>query len=466
VLKLSSGRNAALLLVILVPFHTPALAENACSEPAGRFASIEGKVQVRNDEKQTWRAAKSVDPLCKGDTIRVGEQSRAAIVLVNEAVLRLDQNTTMRLVDISGKKEERSWIELAKGAIKSFIRKPRLLSVNTPYLNGSIEGTEFQVSVADDAASILVLEGRILASNDQGKVSINPGEIAEARAGAAPTSRILVRPRDAVQWSLYYPPILASDGGPVDTATRFEALDKVPASDRDATWHLKRAEFLLSVGQQDEARAEIDAALQRDPNSGLAHALLAIIHVVHNEREQALAEGSRAVELSDTAATRIALSYAQQADFRIEAARDTLLTAVKNEPENALAWARLSELWLMLGDKPQSRTAAAKATALAPDLERTQMVLGFAALAEFRNAEARSSFQRAIELGSSDPMAHLGLGLAEISAGHLATGRGELEVAVARKNAIRLTASSTASPSNSTRTTPPPICTTASSSRP
>jgi len=139
------------------------MAQEACREPAGKFASIEGQVQVRGNEQQAWRAAKPVDRLCKGDTIRVGELSRAAVVLVNEAVIRLDQNTTMRLVDISGKKEDRSLIELAKGAIKSFIRKPRLLSVNTPYLNGSIEGTEFQVSVAENAASILVLEGRVLA---------------------------------------------------------------------------------------------------------------------------------------------------------------------------------------------------------------------------------------------------------------------------------------------------------------
>ena len=55
-------------------------------------------------------------------------------------------------------------------------------------------------------------------ANDQGKVAINPGEIAEAQAGAAPTSRLLVKPRDAVQWSLYYPPILATSAGAGDAA--------------------------------------------------------------------------------------------------------------------------------------------------------------------------------------------------------------------------------------------------------
>ena len=427
--KLASRKNAALLVFAAFQFHIPVFAQESCREPAGRFASIEGRVQVRGDDQQAWRAAKPVDRLCKGDTIRVGEMSRAAVVLINEAVLRLNQNTTMRLVDISSKKEDRSLIDLAKGAIKSFIRKPRLLQVNTPYLNGSIEGTEFQVSVAENSASILVLEGRILASNDQGKVAINPGEIAEAQAGAAPTSRLLVKPRDAVQWTLYYPPIQAGSAG--DVATSFEALDKVAESDRNAAWHLQRASLLLSVGRQDEALADIDAALKLDPKAGQAHALRAIIHVVRNERPQALAEAEKGVALSDTAATRIALSYAQQADFRIEAARDTLLAAVNKHPQDALAWARLSEVQLMLGAKEQSRTSAAKAASLAPDLARTQLVKGYAALAEYRDTEAHSSFERAIELSPADPLAHLGLGLAKISGGQLEAGRGELEVAVA-----------------------------------
>jgi Tfp pilus assembly protein PilF len=418
-------------LVALTCLHASAFARASCQEPVGRFASIEGQVQIRVGEQSAWHAAKLADGLCKGDTIRVGELSRAALVLINEAVMRLDQNTTMRLVDISGKKEQRSLIEVLKGAAQSFIRKPRLLSVNTPYLNGSIEGTEFQVSVDENRASILVLEGRILASNSQGNVAVKPGEIAESRAGAAPTSRILVNPRDAVQWALYYPPITAAPAGQGDAAASLDTLNKVAESGRDTNFYLQRAALLLDVGRQDEARADIDAALRRDPKSGQAHALRAIIHVVRNEREPALSDGGQAVALSDTAATRIALSYAQQADFRIEAARDTLLVAVKNHPDNALAWARLSELWLMLGDKPQSREAAAKAAALAPNLERTHLVQGFADLAAYRDAEARTSFQRAIELSPSDPLAHLGLGLAQISDGQLEAGRGELEVAVA-----------------------------------
>src|SRR5512139_3527639 len=387
----SAERRLSLLVISLAMFHAPAFAQAPCQEPAGRFASIEGRVQIRSGEQNAWHAAKLADHLCKGDTIRVGDLSRAAVVLVNEAVLRLDQNTTMRLVDVSAKKEQRSWLDLLKGTLQAFIRKPRLMSVNTPYLNGSIEGTEFQVVVRDDSASILVQEGRILASNDHGKVAVTPGEASDAKAGAAPTTRIVVKPRDAVQWTLYYPPIMVTPAGQGDAAASIETLDKTAESGRDANFYLQRAALLLGVGRQDEAQADIDAALKRDPKAGLAHALRAIIHVVRNERDQALAEGDKAVALSDTAATRTALSYAQQADFRIEAARDTLLVAVKNHPEDALAWARLSKLWLMLEEKEQSIAAAVKAATLDPSLARTQLVMGYAALSEYHDAEARAA---------------------------------------------------------------------------
>ena len=171
--------------------------------------------------------------------------------------------------------------------------------------------------------------------------------------------------------------------------------------------------------------------LAKDPKAGLAYALRAIIEVVRNERPQALASAEKAVALTPSAAAKIALSYAQQADFRLEAARDTLLSAVSQHPEDSLAWARLGEMWLMFGERGKAMEAARKAEALAPDLARTQIVLGFAALSDNREADSKTAFERAISLSSDDPLAHLGLGLAKIKRGHLVEGRRSLEAAVA-----------------------------------
>jgi Tfp pilus assembly protein PilF len=439
--------SGALLGLVLA---NGAVAQEVCEPVVGRVASLEGTVEVERAGSFVWQPATPEQALCEADSVRVGPRSRAALRLVNDAVLRLDENTTLQLTDIRTEPEERSFLQLVAGVIQSFSRKPRLLAINTPYLNATIEGTEFVVAAVDGQGSVTVFEGVVSAANPEGEVRLAAGEAAVAAAGEAPVKRIVVRPREAVQWALYYPPILAAVGGQAevadlppalaeamrradagDLAGAFAALDAVPEGERDAEYHVYRAALLLSVGQALEAQAAIDRALAQEPGSGLAYAQRAIIELVRNEEEAALATAQRAVELSpDAAAAKIALSYAQQAKFDLEAARDTLLLAVEQQPQDALAWARLSELWLMLGDRGRARAAAARAVALAPDVERTQITLGFANLVEFRTGAAREAFERAIELAPADPLPRLGLGLAQIREGELEQGRENLEVAV------------------------------------
>lgn len=437
------------LFGLLASFQTQGA--DVCEPVIGRIVSVEGMVEVQRTGASRWQAAELNDVLCQGDTVRSGAKSRTALALINEAVLRLDQLTTLQLVDIVPEPEEQSILEHIKGLFSSFSRQPRTMAINTAYLNGAIEGTEFVVQTDEERSTITVLEGIVRASNDLGSIAVAQGEAATAAAGEAPQLRTVVSPRDAVQWSLYYPPILAFVGGasgsvpadlPAHLRTAMQAaaggdigaayaeLDSVAEADRDANFYLYRAALGLSVGRVDEARADIQQALDLDPDAGLAYSLRAVIEIVQNETDAALASAARGVELSDTAAARIALSYAQQSNFQIEAARDTLQAAVEQHPDDPLAWARLGELWLMLGNSGESRAAAQRATDLAPDLARTQLVLGYAALAEFRNADARAAFERAIDLSSADPLAHLGLGLAKISSGNLEEGRQDLEVAV------------------------------------
>jgi len=95
-----------------------------------------------------------------------------------------------------------------------------------------------------------------------------------------------------------------------------------------------------------------------------------------------------------------------------------------------LAWARLAEIWLALGYRSRALEAAGRAAELSPDLSLTHSVQGFAALAAFRPVTAKEAFERAIRLNSADPLAHFGLGLAEIRQSNLNKGRREIEIAV------------------------------------
>jgi tetratricopeptide (TPR) repeat protein len=102
---------------------------------------------------------------------------------------------------------------------------------------------------------------------------------------------------------------------------------------------------------------------------------------------------------------------------------------VKLEPQNALAWARLSEMWASFGELKRALEAAQRAAALEPNLSRTQTVLGYAYLMRIKTKDAKAAFQKAIALDSADPLPRLGLGLAEIREGKLHRGSREIEAA-------------------------------------
>lgn len=424
-------------------------AQDLCRDPVGRFASIEGEVEIQH-RGGSRRAAQLDTQLCEGDTIYVGDRSRAAVQLINNAVLRIDQNTTIRLVNITGGTEQQSWIELVSGAIESFSHKPWLLRVTTPHLEGDIDGTEFYVQVEDKRSLLIVLEGRVLVSNDKGRLTISSGQAATAEAGKAPELRTVVRPRDAVQWALYYPPVLylrpdEFPPGPGwqgmvrqsiefylrgDLQKAFQSIATVPETVRDPRFFAYRASLLLAVGRVDEAYSDIGRALSLAPKDSNALALQAIIAVAQNEKDKALRVAKRAVDAApDSATALIALSYAQQARFDLEEARASLEKAVQLDPKNALAWARLAELWSSFGRLDQALKAAQKAVVLEPHLSRTQTVLGFAYLTRVKTTRAKEAFDKAIALDQADPLPRLGLGLAKIREGDLHEGRRELEVA-------------------------------------
>ncbi|HJX17340.1 MAG TPA: FecR domain-containing protein [Acidiferrobacterales bacterium] len=420
---------------------------DSCAKPVGRLVSLQGKVEARAPEQTTWRAARLDDRFCPGDALRTGARSRAALVLANETIVRLDQLTTLTLSGLDD--QATSWVDLLHGAAHFLSRTPRALKVKTPYVNAGVEGTEFVVRADRDEGSVTVLEGRVRADNPQGVVVLGGGESAAARAGQAPATRLVARPRDAVQWSLYYPPLFdpnaltAADWTESarrsadaylagDSAGAFAAIDAVPENVADARFFNYRAGLLLSVGRVDEAQADIARALGLAAEDAHAQALQSIVALARNDKPAALDLARKAnARDPESAPAWIALSYAQQAAFDLEGARASVEQALRRDPRNVLVMARLSELWLSLGDLDRAVETANRAVALNPNIARTQTVLGFAYLTQIKTADAKQAFEKAIGLDSADPLPRLGLGLALIRTGELEAGRREIEIAAA-----------------------------------
>ena len=200
-------RLSLMTIILSVVSPAPAVAASSeCEPPVATIVSVQGSVEVRRAGEIKWQAAPLNDRVCAGDTIRVQGQSRAAIALVNETILRLDQNTTLTFPE--PEKEEISLLDLLRGAIHFFSRVPRTLEVNTPFVNAAVEGTEFLITVGKDRATLTVFEGELATSNKVGRLVLTSGQSAVAMVGEEPKPRLVVRPRDSVRWALYYPPII------------------------------------------------------------------------------------------------------------------------------------------------------------------------------------------------------------------------------------------------------------------
>ena len=386
-----------------------------CEQPIGRLVSIQGKAQVQRNDLTGWQIVSLDEKFCPGDTLRILKNGRAAVALHNETVLRIDQNSTL-IFNKSGT-DNPSILELLRGVLHIFSHRPRSLKVVTPYVNGVVEGTEFLVRVDTDSTIITVFEGMVAAVNEQGQLNLSSGRSAIAKQDKAPAYRTIVRPRDAVEWTLYYPVVIE----PART-------DSTDATEKP----VRQAAANLYIGRVDEARASLAQILKKDPDNSEALALSSVIETVLNNKDNALQLALRAVKLSPgSASANLALSYSYQALFNIPAALSILKQAAEFTPENDLVKARLAELLLAVGELDKAQIAASEAASLNPENGLSQTILGFAYLSRVEPDKALAAFNKAILLDSALPLARLGLGLAKIRIGLLEEGRTEIEIAAA-----------------------------------
>lgn len=438
-----------LFLLILLGCIDKTYATEFCQSAAAKVISVQGIIELRRARNTTWQQTVMHTAICPGDTIRARSHSRAALLLSNASVLRLDQKTSITFPK-SEDNEATSLLDLFSGAIHIITRTPKPFKVRTPFVNAGVDGTEFFVGVDENSTKLVIYEGQITASNERGNLVLSDHEAAIITRNAAPQKVSIINPTDSVQWALYYPIIInyQLDGLTAQTTAHpelkqsmefyqhgkaFEALsilDAISAHNFSANLLLYRAGLLLAVGQAGEAKTSIEEALTTQPENSDAYALLAMIAIVQNDKAQSLELATRAIALDTSSpSAKLALSYVQQAHFKIEEALGSVREASTIDPRNALVWARLAKLHMSVGDLDRAQEAAHQAVALNPDIARTKTVLGFAHLLQIHTQQAKNIFSEAITLDQTDPMPRLGMGLALIREGKLEAGRIELEIA-------------------------------------
>jgi Flp pilus assembly protein TadD len=435
-------------LVFIVVASLPAFGADRYGEWLARVSSFEGTVQSQKASAPHWQAVSIDEPYYKGDSIRTLDRSRARLQLPNETYWDLNQNSRVNLTDSSssGSSALSVLLELWEGAALFRSRQSKSINFRTPRLSGANQGTEFLVEASDEATIVTVYDGVVDTWNEHGKLSVPKGQSAIARKGQAPEPYIRVKPQDAVQWAVYYPPIIDFDAASVraeltpeiarsvslyrrnDLTSALAVLDQVRVADRTVLFHNLRAGLLLTVGRVDEAELDIRRAMQLKPTDATALAQRAIVAVAKNEKDQSLALARQAeADNPDSVPAKLALSYAHQARFDLENARKSAQQASRLDPGNTLALTRLAELELSLGHLTEAEAVARKALSINSGQVGAKAMLGYAQLMRQHTDEALHTFKEAIGQNPSDPLNRFGLGLANIRNGDLEAGIRELE---------------------------------------
>lgn len=165
------------------PLPTPKETRPAKEEPAkdeillgmkvrankGVVTYLDGQAQVKKSEGPQWSPARPNHILYEKDQIKVLAKSRAELILDNQSVMRLSENTLLtihKLEEEPATLKETTGMGLSLGRLwtrtaKLFNPASRL-EVRTPTAIAGVQGTVYQVSVANDKSTrIQVFEGAV-----------------------------------------------------------------------------------------------------------------------------------------------------------------------------------------------------------------------------------------------------------------------------------------------------------------
>ncbi len=430
----------------------------APAQLAGRIISLQGRVEV--ERVGSARPALVTESLYVGDRVKTGPDSRATILLTDETQVKLNAGSTL-LIKAVAPRPARGIVPAAARASKTLLQliggeswvqspgQPEGLEIETPVATATIRGTEFNLKIGPGGESRLTLiEGKVTYKNDFGEVTLSPGEVGIARQGQPPIKQIIVRPRDAVQWTLHYPGIVSPRDYPLSVVDRTrldplltEAQAAAAAAPADPDAQARVAEIQYDLGRRAEAREAFTRILVAHP--GFARAInglgwmalaegradvaiarfnevspptqssllgLSLAHFRRNETSEAaaaIAQSLRRFGPSPPALTQSALLALLRGDLgQAQAALDE---ALRLDPEFGLALGLRSNLALMQNQKDDALTTARRAVETNPGSPAAYLNLSLALQSRFELSAALDAARRAVELDPNNARAYVQL---------------------------------------------------------
>ena len=420
--------------------------------PAAQIVALSGQAQTRAPGTEPWSPAALSQPLLPGADMRTLALSSAALLLADRTQLRMAAEAQVRLCE---SQPARTLLELAAGRLWARTKKtPAALQLQTPAALAVVRGTDWDVEVdAAGRTTLTVLSGLVELSNAQGSVQLGPAEQGTAVPGQAPVKRLLVSPRDRVQWVMAYParvarwaefqrpdisPALAQVRDDLQAGRWAGAQQRLQAmaaqAEGGAAVDLALADLDVLGGQIDAAQARLATAWQRTQDVRTAARRAELLMALDRSAEaRAWIDAARA-----TAPQAVELLLADGDWHRLDGQGDAALALYRGAVDRAEADAaapadlRARALWAWgralqeRGDARAARAALERAVALAPDDPTYHGELATAATESLRLPAARAGFDAALALAGDDYVGLAGAGLLALRQGDAQAARTQL----------------------------------------
>lgn len=434
--------SASLILTQNLSAQTPAAGAAGSGAPArgdSVIVEVENRAEALRVGTANWLPAQSNLVLRVKDRFRTGLKSRATLRLSNQGILRVSQLTTLEIqppADPNAK--EQSMLDLQKGAAYFFNRDQAETQFRTPQASGAIRGTEFNIEVAENGATVVtLLDGAVDLSNAQGQsVSLASGEQGIVEPGQPPRKTAVLNTVNIIQWALYYPGILdvselgfnpppeinesiqAYRAGDLLKAVELYSTNRVAAS---AAEQVYAAALELSVGQVPQAEAIFNQinAPEMKPYVDAFRQLVAAVKFQDWTRSSP----------PTTATEWMAESYYHQSKSHLQEALDAARKAAEKSPNFGFAHVRVAELEFSFGRTESALAALEKGLQLSPRNAQGHALRGYLLAARNDVRGALASFEQAIALDGGLGNAWLGRGLCRIRSGDADAGRQDLQTA-------------------------------------
>ena len=160
----------------------------------GNISFVIGKVDVQKKGKSSWESVFIDKEIENGDRIRTRLQSRCEVLLPDESLLNIGENTVFEIKIVDSKKEEEYsfflWIGKVTAKFKKLVSSKQRRTIESPSAVVAVRGTEFSMGVDQGKrTSVRVKSGKVeYTSKSTGKsVFVGVNQISTVVPGQDPT---------------------------------------------------------------------------------------------------------------------------------------------------------------------------------------------------------------------------------------------------------------------------------------